>query len=160
GILPLPRSRPLDQSRPESPHRRLRVAVIGPNAEVARTMGGGSATVFPPYTISPLDGLRAAGAHVTYAPGVTSHLRAGAARAPWLLRRGGRGAPGTGAEIRSLSGTGALAGSQLRDGATFMWVSGFASSGVTEPVARLEVRCVIRATGGGVYQLGVSGLGR
>ena len=24
-------------------------------------MGGGSATVFPPYTISPLDGLRAAG---------------------------------------------------------------------------------------------------
>ena len=37
-----------------------RVAVIGPNAAVARTLGGGSATVFPPYTVSPLDGLRAA----------------------------------------------------------------------------------------------------
>ena len=32
----------------------------GPNAAVARTLGGGSATVFPPYTVSPLDGLRAA----------------------------------------------------------------------------------------------------
>ena len=35
-----------------------RVAVVGPNAAVARTMGGGSATVFPPCTVSPLDGLR------------------------------------------------------------------------------------------------------
>ena len=50
GLLPLERS------------RLGRVAVIGPNAEVARTLGGGSATVFPPYTVSPLDGLRAAAA--------------------------------------------------------------------------------------------------
>jgi beta-glucosidase len=157
GILPLRRSASLGQLGPD---RRLRVAVIGPNAEVARTMGGGSATVFPPYTTSPLDGLRAAGLHVTYAPGVTSHLRAGAARAPWLLRPGRPFAPGTGAEIRFFGESGELAGSELRDGATFMWLGGFASSGVTEPVARLEVRCVIRATAGGVYQLGVSGPGR
>ena len=37
-----------------------RVAVIGPNAASARTLGGGSATVFPPYTVSPLAGLSAA----------------------------------------------------------------------------------------------------
>src|SRR5829696_4108703 len=37
-----------------------RVAVVGPNAAAARTLGGGSATVFPPYTVSPLEGLRAA----------------------------------------------------------------------------------------------------
>ena len=85
GLLPLPRYRPAD--RPGL-GRRLRLAVIGPNAEVARTMGGGSATVFPPYTISPLEGLRSAGLHVTYAPGVTSHQRGGPARAPWLLRPG------------------------------------------------------------------------
>jgi beta-glucosidase len=91
---------------------------------------------------------------------VTSHLRAGPARAPWLLRPGRPFDPGTGAEIRFFAESGELAGSQLRDGATFMWLSGFAGSGVTEPVARLEVRCVIRATVGGVYQLGVSGLGR
>jgi beta-glucosidase len=157
GILPLARSGPADLPGLD---RRLRVAVIGPNAEVARTMGGGSATVFPPYTISPLDGLRAAGLHVTYAPGVTSHMRAGAARAPWLLRPDRPFDPGTGAEIRFLSEAGELAGSELRDGATFMWLSGFAASGITEPVATLEVRCVIRATVGGLYQLGVSGLGR
>jgi beta-glucosidase len=163
GLLPLPRHRPADRLGPLGglgSDRRLRVALLGPNAEVARTMGGGSATVFPPYTISPLDGLRAAGLHVTYVPGVTSHLRGGEARAPWLLRPDRPFAPGTGAEIRFLTETGELAGSELRDGATFLWLSGFAASGVTEPVARLEVRCVIRATVGGEYQLGVSGLGR
>jgi beta-glucosidase len=155
GLLPLPRT----ADRPGY-HRRLRLAVIGPNAEVARTMGGGSATVFPPYTISPLDGLRAAGLHVTHAPGVTSHLRGASARAPWLRRPDRTVDPGTGAEIRFWSQTGELAGSELRDGATFMWLSGFASSGVTGPVARVEVRCVIRATTAGEYQVGVSGLGR
>jgi beta-glucosidase len=157
GILPLVRSAPADLPAPE---RRLRVAVIGPNADVARTLGGGSATVFPPYTVSPLDGLRAAGLHVTHAPGVTSHLRATQARAPWLLRPDQTFAPGTGAEVRFYSETGELAGFELRDGATFVWLNGFAASGVTEPVARLEVRCVIRATAGGVYRLGVSGVGR
>ena len=157
GLLPLPRYGPAD--RPGL-GRRLRLAVIGPNAEVARTMGGGSATVFPPYTISPLEGLHNAGQQVTYAPGVTSHLRGAAARAPWLLRPDRLADAGTGAEIRFLSQDGELAGSELRDGATFMWLSGFATSGVAEPVARLEVRCVIRATVGGEYQLGVSGLGR
>src|SRR4051812_2372358 len=54
-----------------------RVAVIGPNAAVARTLGGGSATVFPAYTVSPLEGLRAALPHaeITHAPGVRTHER-------------------------------------------------------------------------------------
>ena len=155
GLLPLPRT-----EHRSGYDRRLRLAVIGPNAEVARTMGGGSATVYPPYTISPLDGLRAAGLHVTYAPGVTSHLRGAAARAPWLRRPDRSVDSGTGAEIRFWSQTGELAGSELRDGATFMWLGGFASSGITEPVARLEIRCAIRATTAGEYQVGVSGLGR
>ena len=37
-----------------------RLAVVGPSAAVARTMGGESATVFPPYAVSPVHGLRAA----------------------------------------------------------------------------------------------------
>jgi beta-glucosidase len=48
------------------------VAVIGHNAEEARTQGGGSATVMPKYTVSPLEGLRTAlpdGVTVTYARG-------------------------------------------------------------------------------------------
>jgi beta-glucosidase len=45
---------PLDASKLRS------VAVIGHNAAEARTQGGGSATVMPTYTVSPLEGLRKA----------------------------------------------------------------------------------------------------
>jgi beta-glucosidase len=144
GLLPLDRSG-LGQ-----------VAVIGPNAEVARTLGGGSATVFPPYTISPLDGLRAAGLDVTFAPGPLGHLRISAARAPWLLRPDGTG-PGT--EVRFFSASGELVGAERREVAAFRWMSGFGAAGAAEPVARLEVSCVIRATDEGQYSLGVTGLG-
>lgn len=50
------------------------LAVIGPNAAVARTGGGGSSQVRPKYAVAPLDGIRErAGARVqiTYAPGVS-----------------------------------------------------------------------------------------
>lgn len=59
------------------------VAVIGNNADVARTQGGGSATVIPEHVVSPLDGLRAAlpGVEVRYAVGaVTQTSLAGIAR--------------------------------------------------------------------------------
>jgi beta-glucosidase len=47
------------------------LAVIGDNASNARTQGGGSATVLPAYTVSPLAGLRAAlpQVDVTYSRG-------------------------------------------------------------------------------------------
>ncbi len=134
-----------------------RVAVIGPNAEVARTLGGGSATVFPPYTVSPLDGLRAAGLDLAFAPGTLGHLRTSAARAPWLLRPDGSG---PGAEVRFFSSSGELVGSEQRDAAVFRWMNGFDSVGAPEEIARLEISCVIRATEAGVYLLGVSGLGQ
>ena len=56
GILPL------------DPGALRRVAVIGHNAAHARTQGGGSATVVPEVTVSPLDGLREAlpGSEVRY----------------------------------------------------------------------------------------------
>lgn len=59
GILPL------------APEEGLRIAVIGDNADRARTQGGGSATVLPERVISPLDGIREAfpGAQVDYAVG-------------------------------------------------------------------------------------------
>ena len=48
------------------------IAVIGPNAAVARTGGGGSSMVRPRYSIAPLDGIRtrATGVEVKYALGV------------------------------------------------------------------------------------------
>lgn len=51
------------------------VAVIGPNAAVARLGGGGSAAVVPPYSVSPLEGIkrRVGGrVRVEYAPGVVA----------------------------------------------------------------------------------------
>ena len=58
---------PLDTAKIHS------IAVIGPNAAVARTGGGGSSLVRPKYSIAPLDGIkRRAGSalQVTYALGV------------------------------------------------------------------------------------------
>ena len=95
GVLPLDR-----------PSLR-RVAVIGPNAAVARTMGGGSATVFPPYTVSPLDGLRSAlgpAVEVEHSVGVRASDRIPPARLPWLRRRGG----GAGVEVRFLTQDGTI----------------------------------------------------
>lgn len=59
---------------PWEPSALNRVAVIGNNALVARTQGGGSATVIPPYTVSPLEGLRSAlpEADVQFAMGATT----------------------------------------------------------------------------------------
>jgi beta-glucosidase len=57
---------PLDATKIHS------IAVIGPNAAVARTGGGGSSMVRPKYAIAPLDGIRtrATGVDVKYALGV------------------------------------------------------------------------------------------
>ena len=53
-----------------------RIAVVGPNAAVARVQGGGSAQVPPPYEVTPLDGLREAFSNmdveVVYARGCTN----------------------------------------------------------------------------------------
>lgn len=58
---------PLDTAKIHS------IAVIGPNAAVARTGGGGSSLVRPKYAIAPLDGIRAragGAVKVSYAMGV------------------------------------------------------------------------------------------
>ncbi|MGA9585678.1 MAG: glycoside hydrolase family 3 C-terminal domain-containing protein, partial [Terracidiphilus sp.] len=58
---------PLDPSKIHS------IAVIGPNALVARTGGGGSSLVRPKYTVSPLDGIKkraGGGIQITSALGV------------------------------------------------------------------------------------------
>jgi beta-glucosidase len=91
---------PLDQST------LGKVAVLGPNASLARTLGGGSATVFPPYVVSPLDGLRSAlgsGVEVVHAGGGRATDRLPAATvdtlccptAPVRVSRCGSSAPTT-----------------------------------------------------------------
>jgi beta-glucosidase len=55
--------RNVDDALPWAAATLNRVAVIGHNAFHARTQGGGSATVEPEYTVSPLEGLRDALPH-------------------------------------------------------------------------------------------------
>jgi beta-glucosidase len=54
-----------------------KIAVIGPNAKISVTSGGGSASLLPTYTVSPLQGIREAvkntGAEVQYTIGTPSH---------------------------------------------------------------------------------------
>jgi beta-glucosidase len=58
---------------PLDPAKTHSIAVIGPDAAVARTGGGGSSLVKPKYAIAPLDGIRGRAGnaiHVTYELGV------------------------------------------------------------------------------------------
>jgi beta-glucosidase len=142
---------PLDRGHLE------RIAVIGPNAAAARTLGGGSATVLPPYTVSPLDGLRTAlgpGVQVDHSPGVQPSRRIPVAPASLMH------APGTtepGVDVRFLDGGGALLASERRRGCAFKWLGSLDVGGT---VARIEVHTVLRATDSGTYAIGASGLGR
>ena len=70
GILPL------------DPAGLTSIAVIGALARDARILGGGSALVFPPHVISPLDGLTAAlpdGVRLSYSVGADPRTRLPAA---------------------------------------------------------------------------------
>ncbi|MGW4909107.1 beta-glucosidase [Streptomyces sp. NPDC004270] len=137
-----------------------RVAVLGPNAAVARTLGGGSATVFPPYTVSPLDGLRAAlgdGVEVTHGVGVTPQTRTPAAALSYLRHPDGSG---EGTEVRFLAADGTLLGSERRAGAAYTWMGSYGPGVPTDQVARVEVHTVVHATDAGRYAIGGSGIGR
>ena len=116
-----------------------RVAVLGPNAAVARTLGGGSATVFPAYTVSPLDGLRNALPHaeVTHAPGVRTHERLPTANLDVEVTYAGADAP---PERRR---TGDFHWNQLPAGTT-----------------AVEVRATLTAETAGEHMVGASGVGR
>ncbi|MFF3371387.1 beta-glucosidase [Streptomyces sp. NPDC002680] len=137
-----------------------KVAVLGPNAAVARTLGGGSATVFPPYTVSPLDGIRAAlgdDVEVTHGIGVTSQTRVPAAALAHLRHPDGSG---EGVEVSFLSEDGTLLGSERRTGGAYTWMGSYGPGVPTGRVARVEARTVIRATDAGRYAIGGSGIGR
>ncbi|MGW1208317.1 beta-glucosidase [Streptomyces sp. NPDC002499] len=137
-----------------------RVAVLGPNAAVARTLGGGSATVFPPYTVSPLDGIRAAlgeDVEVTHGIGVTPQNRTPVAPLSYLRHPDGSG---EGVEVRFLSADGTLLGSERRAGGAYTWMGSYGPGVPTDQVARVEVHTVVRAANAGRYAIGGSGIGR
>jgi beta-glucosidase len=144
---------------PLEPPALRRVAVLGPNAEAARTLGGGSATVFPAYTVSPLQGLRAAlgpGVRVDHARGVRSTDRLPVAPLALLGRPDG---DGEGVEVRFLAADGTVCGRELRAGAAFTWLGSFGPELPMAEVAAVEVHTRLRVPETATWLLGASGLG-
>ncbi|MEB3371835.1 beta-glucosidase H [Saccharopolyspora mangrovi] len=136
-----------------------RVAVLGPNAAAARTLGGGSASVFPPYTVSPLDGLRAklgGDVEVVHARGVRStELLAPAS--PELVTDPEAGEPGL--AVRFLDADRAPIGTEHRNSGKLIWMGSFGPDVPVEAVGFVEVRGVLRATEAGAHRIGVAGAG-
>jgi beta-glucosidase len=134
------------------------VAVLGPNAVMARTLGGGSATVFPPYTVSPLVGL-----HMALGPDVRlEHGRGGQStqRLPVAPKEVLHRSDGSnGVEVRFLDATGAVLGREQRNGATFTWLSSYGEGLSMEQVRTIEVYTRVQVEEAGAYLIGASGLG-
>ena len=137
-----------------------RVALVGPNAAVARTLGGGSATVFPAHTVSPLDGLRAAlgpGVRVDHAAGPRAHARIPPAAAGLLWMPDGSG---PGVEIRFLAADGLVLGGERRFGGAYAWMGTFGDDVPFDRVGAVELHGRVRAAAAGEHVIGCSGKGR
>jgi beta-glucosidase len=113
---------------PWDPARLRSVAVIGDNAALARTQGGGSATVIPEYTVSPLDGLRAAlpGAEVSYSRGAV--VQQGVAELP-LAQMTNPVTGGPGLRVRFLAADGTELHTEDRRSSALVWFGGDAPVG-------------------------------
>ena len=113
---------------PWDPARLRSVAVIGDNAALARTQGGGSATVIPEYTVSPLDGLRAAlpGAEVSYSRGAV--VQQGVTELP-LAQMTNPVTGGPGLRVRFLDADGTELHTEDRRSSALVWFGGNAPIG-------------------------------
>jgi beta-glucosidase len=135
--------------------RHRRVAVLGPNAATGRTQGGGSATVQPPYTVSPLEGIqRALGPDV----GVR-HARGGNGdSAPAPLTAGQVRHPDSdqpGLAVRFLDAAGAVLREEQRASGSVV----FFGDGVLAEVATVQLRGRFRAARAGAWRIGMTGVG-
>jgi beta-glucosidase len=131
GVLPLPDVR--------------RVAVIGQLAAEARTQGGGSATVIPEHTVSPLDGLRDA-----LGPDVTVTHSVGV-----RLQESLRPIPVDDVDVDWLDANGTVLRHELRHSGQLIWLGD-----AVREAAELRLSCRLRADTAGTWRLGVVGFGR
>jgi beta-glucosidase len=132
------------------------VAVIGDNAVNARTQGGGSATVVPEYTISPLDGLRAAlpGVAVSYARGAV--VQEGVAELP-LAQLTNPVTGGPGLRVRFLDADGTELFTEDRRSSALVWFGGDAPIGRS---AAVELVTRFTPAESGPVRVGFAAVGR
>jgi beta-glucosidase len=131
------------------------VAVIGDNAAHARTQGGGSATVLPAYTLSPLDGVRAA------LPNATVSYRLGTVVQTTLsplptdqITNPVTGAPG--ARVRFLDADGKELFTEDRLTTSLVWFGGDAPIAAS---ATVELSARLTPVESGVLRLGFATVG-
>ncbi|WP_413601005.1 beta-glucosidase [Curtobacterium sp. Curtsp57] len=132
-----------------------RIAVIGPNADQARTQGGGSATVVPSQVVSPLDGIRAAfpSATVDYAIGAV--VQEGIAEFPLsTITNPATGQPG--ARVAFVRDGSELYVEDRRATALF-WFGGDAP---TREADRLDITTTYTAPTTGTVRIGIGAAGR
>lgn len=129
------------------------IAVIGEGARVARTQGGGSATVIPADVVSPLDGVRGRwpAAHVTWSRGAVvqqslAPLDPGTFTSP-------DGEPGM--LLRYLAADGSELRRETREASSFVWFEADTTASVADTV-ELAFRWAHGSTSGGA-RLGVAG---
>jgi beta-glucosidase len=133
------------------------VAVIGDNAANARTQGGGSATVLPAYTVSPLAGLRASlpDATVTYSVGAVSQT--GLADLPLdQLTNPVTGTPGARVRFVDAAGVELFAEDRLKT-APLVWFGGAAP--ISES-ATVELSTRYTPVDSGTVRIGFAMVGR
>ncbi|WP_412872129.1 glycoside hydrolase family 3 C-terminal domain-containing protein [Curtobacterium flaccumfaciens] len=132
-----------------------RIAVIGHNADQARTQGGGSATVVPSRVVSPLDGIRSAfpGASVDHAIGAV--VQEGIAEFPLsTITNPGTGEPG--ARVAFVKDGEELFVEDRRATALF-WFGGDAP---TREADRLDITTTYTAESTGTVRFGIGAAGR
>ncbi len=140
---------------PWDPASLRSVAVIGDNAASARTQGGGSATVMPEHTVSPLEGLRAAlpGATITYSRGAV--VQEGVAELPPAqMTNPVTGGPGV--RVRFLDSGGAELSTEDRRSTALVWFGGDA------PVSRsaaVELTTLFTPAESGPVRIGFATVG-
>ena len=135
------------------------VAVIGPNAATARTLGGGSATVFPSYVSSPLDGLRdvlGEGTEIVHAVGVRSSERTDIASKELLRLPDGSG---PGVEVIFFDAEDRELGREQRQAASLMWWGPVQEGLTAGQIDHLQLATQLRVPKSGRYGVGTSGLG-
>ena len=148
-----------DGTLPLEPSSLNKIAVIGPNAATARTLGGGSATVFPSYVVSPLDGLTSAlgdGVEITYALGVRSSERTEIAPKQLLQLPDGSG---PGAEVIFFAADDHELGRQQRQAAAMMWWGPVQDDLTANDIDHVRIATRLRVPESGHYRVGTSGLG-
>jgi beta-glucosidase len=150
---------------PLSTDRIKSLAIIGPNARVARIMGGGSSRVTPHYVVTPFDGIvnRVGDAvKIGFEVGCTNHKLLPLIPPAWLTPAGGQAGHGLTVEFfNNLDLSDEPVKTLLAESTELAWLGEFAPEvDATEFSARLTGQLTAPETGRYTFGLSNAGLSR